>query len=90
MDFKCCVVTSLYVQTYYPGNPNRGAALLASYVWEHEADYWLGMTDEECKMKVGIYTVTVELPTNVHEFFIKNKVPAGPSPCRKCLLALVS
>ena len=53
MDFKCCVVTSLYVQTYYPGNPNRGAALLASYVWEHEADYWLGMTDEECKMKVG-------------------------------------
>ena len=54
-DYIVCsdFVTTLYVQTYYPGNPNRGAALLASYVWEHEADYWLGMTDEECKMKVG-------------------------------------
>ena len=51
-------MTTLYVQPYYPGNPNRGAALLASYVWEHEADYWLGMTDEECKMKVGIRMFT--------------------------------
>ena len=40
-------------QTYYPSNPGHGPSLLASYTWEHEADYWLSMTDDQCVQKVG-------------------------------------
>ena len=39
-------------QTYYPSNPGHGPSLLASYTWEHEADYWLSMTDDQCVQKV--------------------------------------
>ena len=40
-------------QTYYPSNPGHGPSLLASYTWEHEADYWLSMTDDQCVQKVA-------------------------------------
>ena len=41
------------LQTYYPSNTNHGPVLLASYTWEHEADYWLSMTDDMCIQKVA-------------------------------------
>lgn len=43
-------------QTYYPSNPGHGPSLLASYTWEHEADYWLSMTDDQCVQKVASVT----------------------------------
>ena len=43
---------ALTFQTYYPSNPRHGPSLLASYTWEHEADYWLSMTDDQCIQKV--------------------------------------
>ena len=47
-----CFPPAVTFQTYYPSNPGHGPSLLASYTWEHEADYWLSMTDDQCVQKV--------------------------------------
>ena len=43
----------LLLQTYYPSNSKHGPVLLASYVWESEAEKFNSLSRSECIDKVS-------------------------------------